>query len=151
MELGVKGTTLWGKQTCKYIITLCNLKKKKINPGLRQLYAFCNKASFYGGELLVTPPPHICRTPHPLAADYDLLLNIFTATLNIVGHSSICNLRTCHAVVTGAHLSHMVLRGCWCHTIVLNMHAPTEEKIDASKDSSCEELSRFSIIFSSAI
>jgi len=24
MELGVKGTTLWGKQTCKYIITLCN-------------------------------------------------------------------------------------------------------------------------------
>jgi len=115
------------------------------------LYAFCNKASFYGEELLVPPPPPICRTPHPLSADHDLLLNIFTATLNIVGQSSICNLRTCHAVVTGTHLSHMVLGGRWCYTIVLNIHAPTEEKIDASKDSSCEELSRFSIIFPSAI
>jgi len=27
MELGVKATTLQGKQTCKCSITLCNLKK----------------------------------------------------------------------------------------------------------------------------
>ena len=29
----------------------------------------------------------------------------------------------------------MVLRGCWCNIIVLNMHAPSEKKSDNSKDS----------------
>ena len=37
-------------------------------------------------------------------------------------------------------VSHMVLRGCWCNIIVLNEHAPSEEKSDDSKDSFCEEL-----------
>jgi len=36
-------------------------------------------------------------------------------------------------------LSYIVLRGCWCN-IVLNMHAPSEEKSDDSKDSFYEEL-----------
>ena len=31
-------------------------------------------------------------------------------------------------------VSHIVLRGCWCN-IVLNMHPPSEEKSDDSKDS----------------
>jgi endonuclease/exonuclease/phosphatase family metal-dependent hydrolase len=35
---------------------------------------------------------------------------------------------------------YMVLRGRWCNIIVLNAHAPTEEKSDDSKDSLCEEL-----------
>ena len=30
-------------------------------------------------------------------------------------------------------MSHIVLRGCWCCIIVLNVHAPSEEKSDASK------------------
>jgi hypothetical protein len=34
----------------------------------------------------------------------------------------------------------MVLRGHWCNIIVLNVHAPTEEKSDDSKDSFYEEL-----------
>jgi endonuclease/exonuclease/phosphatase family metal-dependent hydrolase len=34
----------------------------------------------------------------------------------------------------------MVLRGCWCNIIVLNVHAPTEEKSDGSKDSFYKEL-----------
>jgi hypothetical protein len=34
----------------------------------------------------------------------------------------------------------MVLRGRWCNIIVLNVHAPTEEKRDDSKDSFYEEL-----------
>jgi hypothetical protein len=34
----------------------------------------------------------------------------------------------------------MVLRGRWCNIIVLNEHAPTEEKSDDSKDSFYEEL-----------
>jgi len=37
-------------------------------------------------------------------------------------------------------LSYIVLRGCWCNIIVLNVHAPSEEKSDESKDSFYEEL-----------
>ena len=37
-------------------------------------------------------------------------------------------------------MSYIVLRGCWCNIIVLNVHAPSEEKIDDSKDSFYEEL-----------
>jgi hypothetical protein len=37
-------------------------------------------------------------------------------------------------------MSYIVLRGCWCNTIVLNLHAPTEEKNNDSKDSFYEEL-----------
>ena len=38
----------------------------------------------------------------------------------------------------------MVLRGCWCNIIVLNVHAPSEEKSDNSKDSFYEELEQVS-------
>ena len=34
----------------------------------------------------------------------------------------------------------IVLRGCWGNIIVLNVHAPSKEKIDDSKDSFYEEL-----------
>jgi hypothetical protein len=37
-------------------------------------------------------------------------------------------------------MSYIVLRGCWCNIIVLNVHTPTEEKGDDSKDSVYEEL-----------
>jgi len=36
--------------------------------------------------------------------------------------------------------SHIVMRGRWCNIIVLNVHAPGEEKSDDSKDSFYEEL-----------
>jgi hypothetical protein len=36
-------------------------------------------------------------------------------------------------------MSYIILRGCWCHVIVLNIHASTENKTDV-KDSFCEEL-----------
>jgi exonuclease III len=38
--------------------------------------------------------------------------------------------------------SHIILRGGWCHIIVLNIHAPTEDKTDDVKDSFYEELER---------
>jgi len=38
---------------------------------------------------------------------------------------------------------YIVLRGSWCNIIVLNVHAPTEEKSDDSKDSFYEELEQF--------
>ena len=34
----------------------------------------------------------------------------------------------------------IVLRGCWCNIIVLNVHAPSAEKSDDSKDRFYEEL-----------
>jgi hypothetical protein len=37
-------------------------------------------------------------------------------------------------------VSYIVLRGCWCNIIVLNVHAPSEEKNDDSKDSFYKEL-----------
>jgi hypothetical protein len=35
---------------------------------------------------------------------------------------------------------YIILRGRWCHIIVLNVHAPTEDKTDDVKDSFYEEL-----------
>ena len=37
-------------------------------------------------------------------------------------------------------MPYIVLRGRWCNIIVLNVHAPSEEKSDDSKDSSYEKL-----------
>jgi hypothetical protein len=39
-------------------------------------------------------------------------------------------------------MSYIILRGRWCHVIVLNVHAPTDNKIDDVKDSFYEELER---------
>jgi hypothetical protein len=36
-------------------------------------------------------------------------------------------------------MSYIVLTGRWCHIIVLNFHAPTEDKTDEVKDSFYEE------------
>jgi len=37
-------------------------------------------------------------------------------------------------------MSYIILRVCWCNNIVLEVHAPSEEKSDDSKDSFYEEL-----------
>jgi hypothetical protein len=37
-------------------------------------------------------------------------------------------------------MSYIILRGRWCHIIVLNVHAPTEDKPDDVKGSFYEEL-----------
>jgi hypothetical protein len=39
-------------------------------------------------------------------------------------------------------MSYIILRGRWYHIIVLNVHAPTEDKTDDVKDSFYEELER---------
>jgi hypothetical protein len=39
-------------------------------------------------------------------------------------------------------MSYIILKGHWCHIIVLNVHAPTEDKTDDGKDSFYEELKR---------
>jgi hypothetical protein len=65
---------------------------------------FVTNIRFHGEELLA-PRPTSKLEDHPLSAVRDYLFNIFAATLHIGGRSSIRNLRTCHAVVTGTHLS----------------------------------------------
>ena len=59
---------------------------------------------FFHGEALLA----LCPTPkleeHPSSAVRDCLFNIFAATLHIGGRSSIRNLRTRRAMVTGTHL-----------------------------------------------
>jgi hypothetical protein len=37
-------------------------------------------------------------------------------------------------------MSYIKLRGHWCHIIVLNVHAPTEDKTDDTKNSFYDEL-----------
>jgi hypothetical protein len=37
-------------------------------------------------------------------------------------------------------MSYIILRGRWCHIIVLNVHAQTEDKTDDVKDSFYEEM-----------
>jgi exonuclease III len=39
-------------------------------------------------------------------------------------------------------MSFILLRGCWCHIIVVNVHAPTEDKTDDVNDSFYKELER---------
>jgi hypothetical protein len=39
-------------------------------------------------------------------------------------------------------MTYIILRGRWCHIIILNVHAPTEDKTDDVKDSFCEVLER---------
>jgi hypothetical protein len=39
-------------------------------------------------------------------------------------------------------MSYMMLRGRWCHIIVLNFLAPTEDKTDDAKDSLYGKLER---------
>ena len=47
-------------------------------------------------------------------------------------------------------MPYTVLRGCWRNIIVLNVHAPSEEKSDDSKDSFYEELGQVFLLFSKA-
>jgi exonuclease III len=37
-------------------------------------------------------------------------------------------------------MSYIILRGRWCHIIVLNVHTPTQDKTDDVKDSFYKEL-----------
>jgi len=74
-----------------------------INPGLRHQFIFHNMICFYSEELFAThPTPKLEYRPLPTVRD--CLFNISAATIHIGGHSSICKLRMCNAVVTGSHL-----------------------------------------------
>ena len=44
-------------------------------------------------------------------------------------------------------MSYIILRAKRCNIIVVNVHAPSEEKCDESKDSCCEELEQVFFFF----
>jgi hypothetical protein len=70
----------------------------RIWPSLRPCVTFRNKLGFYGKELLA-PRPTPQLKDHPSSAPRDCYLPYLEAV------TSIRNLRTRHAVVTGAHLT----------------------------------------------
>jgi hypothetical protein len=76
-------------------------------PYPKHVCMFRNYVRFYGEELSA-PRPNSKPKDHPLSAVHDCLFNVSAATLHIGGRSSIRNLRTCHAMVTGTHLSRPV-------------------------------------------
>ena len=63
----------------------------------------CFLTDFFYMEGLLAPRPTLKLEDHPSSAVRDCLFNLFAATLLIGGRSSIRNLRTRHAVVTGTH------------------------------------------------
>ena len=63
----------------------------------------CFLTKFFYREGLLAPRPTPKLEDHPSSAVRDCLFNLFAATLLIGGRSSIRNLRTHHAVVTGTH------------------------------------------------
>jgi hypothetical protein len=69
------------------------------SPG--SLWMVCNMARFRV-RIFNTSPLKLEK--HPLSSVRDCLFNVFSATLHIGCRSSIRNLRTRHAVVTGTHL-----------------------------------------------
>jgi hypothetical protein len=44
-------------------------------------------------------------------------------------------------------MSYIILRGGWCNIVVVNVHAPCDDKNDDVKDSFCEELGRVFDLF----
>ena len=79
------------------------LEPDQSSPGPRHMYPFRNKDSFYG-EKFLAPRPTPKQEDHLLSAVHYCIFNIFAATLHVGGRSSIRNLRTRHAMLTGTHL-----------------------------------------------
>jgi hypothetical protein len=83
---------------------------------------FRNLICSYGEELLA-PRPTPKLENHPSSIVRDFLLNIFATTLHIGGRSSIRNLRTRHAVVTGILLSRRdVVKYKYKYTMKVALH-----------------------------
>jgi len=73
--------------------------------------------------------------------------NSFFFVCYFVHHRTVSVVKTVDFV--SDRMSYIVLRGCWCNIIVWNVHAPSEEKSDDSKDNFREELEQILIIFPS--
>ena len=88
---------------------------QSIIPGPRlTFWLFRAMISFYGEKLLAyRPTPKL--EDHPLSTVRDCLFNIFAVTLHIGGRFSTRKLISCHAMVTGPHLSPIQQNLVWPH------------------------------------
>ena len=107
-------------RTNSHVLFPFRMSFQSISPGPRfYLLGFRNFKCFYREELLA-PRSAPKLEDHPVSAVRDCLFNIFAAILHIGDRSSIRNLRTRHAVMTGTHLSrnkHILVRYyVQCHT-----------------------------------
>ena len=107
----VFGTFKWSHIWRRDIATSCEILLERHVAIDFNRDAFRNMIRFYGEELLA-PRPTPKLEDHPLCAIRDYLFNIFAATLHTGGRSTIRNLRTCRAVVTGTHLSRLAITQC---------------------------------------
>ena len=83
----------------------CSVRAKVISPvPMLSVCLFRRKIRFYDKNVLA-PRPTSKLVDHPSSALLDCLFNIFAATFHTGSRSSIRNLRTRHAVVTGTNLS----------------------------------------------
>jgi len=78
---------------------------RSISQGPRLFLQVIRNTILYYGEELLAPCPTLKLRDHFLSAVRDCLFNILAATLHIGGRSSIINLKTRHAIVTGNQLS----------------------------------------------
>jgi hypothetical protein len=74
-----------------------------LSPEEASLHGYFLTYVFYG-EGLLPPRPTPKLEDHPSSAVRGCLFNIFTDTVHLGGRSSIRNLRTRHAVMTGTHI-----------------------------------------------
>ena len=98
-QLVKKFPAFYGTQ--RFITAVTSARHLSLSRGL----LFVSQHDTFYSEELLAPSPTPKLEDHPLSAAPDCLFNIFAATLHIGGRSSTRNLRTCHAVVTGTHLS----------------------------------------------
>ena len=73
----------------------------------------CFLTKFFYREGFLAPRPTPKLEDHPSSAVRNCLFNLFAATLPIGGRSSIRNLRTHHAVVTGTHYMELQVTTIW--------------------------------------
>jgi exonuclease III len=87
------------------------------------------------------------------ARDYNFFMEKEMRIINwefFVHHRTVSAVKTVQFVSN--RVSYIVLGGCLCNIIVLNVHAPSEEKSDQSKDNFYNELEHiFKIILLSTI
>jgi hypothetical protein len=82
------------------------LCRTKISVQVRGLSVNIRNKDMFSRWGVVSPSPKPKLENHTLSAVCDYIFYIFAAILHIEGRSSIRNLRTCHAMVTGTKLSH---------------------------------------------
>jgi hypothetical protein len=112
----------------------------------------CNNSSLYREGLLMTIAKEV-----PQCKLHLVTLQEIKCDRTIRGaHSFLCKREWGYELDTGSYtkiisavkrvecvndkMSYIILRGRWCHVIVLNVHAPTVDKIDDVKDIFYEEL-----------